>query len=167
MSESEEVRRARWAIYTAIERNAVEAFGGCVVERPSRLSPTYPPVRDVSPLAGARAARRAQAAAADRVRYYAAAARARGASWEEIGEALDLTATAARHGRPLGAAAFELVAEDREPGAPTRWPGWTPYTRWRCSSCGEWVTDHGPYDADAELGHAKGCERCDPGEGVS
>lgn len=155
--------RAAWAVRAVIERSAVEAFGAVPVERPSTFGPGRAALGEVSALGGVRAARHAEAVAFGRVRYYAEAARADGEPWREIGAALDLTVAAEEHDRPLGELAFELIAEGREPGMPgPRWSGWDPYVTWRCSSCGERVTDRGPYDGapcNIEQGHAPSCER--------
>lgn len=154
--------RARWAVQATIERNAVEAFDGVRVERPA-LFAGHSPVREVSALSGVRAARHAMAVASGRVRYYAQAARGDGTSWQEIGEALGLTA-AEGHDRALGEVAFELIAQGREPGMPAtdHWSGRGPSVSWRCGSCSERVTDRGPYDSapdNNEQGHAQGCAR--------
>lgn len=156
--------RAAWAVQATIERNAIEAFGALPIEHPSPFGPGRPPVRDVSALAGVRAAHHAQVVAFSRVRYYAQAARADGTPWQEIGAALDLSAAAEKHDRPLDELAFELIAQGREPGmpAPQDWSGRGPSVTWRCCSCGERVTDRGPYEGapyNNEQGHAPSCER--------
>lgn len=158
-------QRAAWAVQVVIERNAAEAFGAAVTGSPSPLGPVGSPVGGVPAVAGLRAAGHARAVAGSRVRYYAGAARGEGRSWREIGEALGLTAAAEEHGRAVGELAFELVTEGREPGmtpAAGCWPGQVPSVRWRCSSCGERVTDRGPYESapySNEQGHAGSCGR--------
>lgn len=104
------------------------------------------------PLAGVRAARVYEHAAARLAAGYVSRARADGTGWLEIGRALGLNAEG---GYDVAVAAYE-----RSRGADgfgVRLPFW-----FTCSSCGQQVTDRGPYIAspmDQEEGHAGDCAR--------
>jgi hypothetical protein len=83
-------------------------------------------------------------------------ARADGITWEQIGEALGLhLGSDGRSGLDLGVAAFEHFTG--EPGRGSR-----ASFRFRCASCGGYITDRGPrpgHPGDNEPGHAAGCVR--------
>lgn len=85
-------------------------------------------------------------------------ARSNGHSWHAIGEAAGLKPDSPHHS--LAEIAFEWACprdEDR--------PYDQPYSYWRCGGpddCGQWITDHGPYNphpTDREFGHAEDCRR--------
>lgn len=157
--------RARWRVHDKIYEVAVLLDGEQVrIERPSTFGPDHALERDVEALAGVRAALFVHRVAKGRVRHYAEQARGEGVSWARIGEALGLAEEAKRADTPLGEAAFSFVTEGRRPGqAPSSSPLAHPSrARWSCTSCGQRITDHGPFDghpADCEQGHAHGCER--------
>ncbi len=83
-------------------------------------------------------------------------ARADGITWAQIGEALGLDpGSGGKSGHDLGVAAFEHFAG--EPGLRSQ-----ASFRFRCASCGEYITDRGPLEGhpeDNEQGHAEGCVR--------
>jgi hypothetical protein len=89
-------------------------------------------------------------------REQAERARGDGVTWEQIGEALGLDqGPDAASGYDLGIAAFERFTG--EPG-----PGYPGSFQFCCASCGEHITDHGPFDSHPEgneQGHAAGCVR--------
>jgi hypothetical protein len=95
-------------------------------------------------------------AAARICRERAERARADGVTWEQIGEALGSSLGWDGEAAPdLGVAAFEHFT-----GASGRW-GQARF-RFRCASCGGYVTDRGPFEGhpeDNERGHADGCVR--------
>ncbi len=102
-----------------------------------------------TPDEGMKAALRLQRAARYATGQFATAARAEGTSWQMIAvilgykDADDPSLTPAER-------AFELVA------GPSR-PFESVSTRWTCSSCGQAVTDRGPFEShpeDNEQGHA-------------
>lgn len=153
-------QRAIWSLRTAIQVAAREGFGARSVERP--IPGFSLPDRDVEPLAGVRAAVLARHVAVGRVWEYAQQARADGHSWDAIAEALGVE----RAEGPLsrGERAYLHVVEDRPlytEGPGQRW-GSPQVAHWRCSSCGQHVTDRGPFEAapdNNEEGHASGCAR--------
>jgi hypothetical protein len=86
--------------------------------------------------------------------------RGEGHSWDAIAAALGL-GDDCEDPRPAQraflhvAADVSLATEDPHWGRPVS-------THWRCASCDQYVTDHGPFDADPaanEEGHAPGCSR--------
>jgi hypothetical protein len=104
------------------------------------------------PLAGIRYAMTAQAAAARVADSYIRYAREDGRTWLQIGQALALQADS---DYDIAAGAYEHAS------GPER-PFHEPSFRWDCPSCGQGITDHGPYTAnpwDSESGHAEGCPR--------
>lgn len=125
------------------------------MERPYRSGggSTY---TEPAPLQAIEAAVFTRNVAAGRARHYAQRARGDGHGWDVIGEALGLTEQAKHEQRGRGELAFEMVA-----GAPPmRFDRVT--CHWTCSTCGEFVTDNGPYNPhpeDQEEGHAADCSR--------
>ena len=89
-------------------------------------------------------------------REHAERARGDGITWEQIGEALGLDqGPDGGYGYDLGVAAFEHFAD-----GPGLW--YQASFHFRCASCGEYVTDRGPFQShpeDNEQGHAEGCVR--------
>lgn len=85
---------------------------------------------------------------------YARAARGAGKSWRDLVEPLRID-TSDEWSEPA-ADAFKLVAHTPSMPHDRVW------TSWRCASCGEDITDYGPYDghpADNEHGHRADCRR--------
>jgi hypothetical protein len=151
---------ARSHLQRLAERIAVEQFGGEIVEEPIPGFQLLTRRRLVDPLPGVRAARAIASAARGLLGEQASDARAAGRSWDEIGEALGLSAGAADE--PRAEAAFGEIAEGRR--AEPAWRSFrTPSTYWRCGSCGELVTDYGltgsSHPDDQESGHAETCAR--------
>lgn len=144
-------------LQTLMEEIAVEQFGGEVVVEPIEGYQFLTRRRLVDPLPGVRAAAVLRDVAWRVLVDAVEAARAAGRSWEELGEALGLPLD----GEPLGEVAFAFVVERREPER-ARELFWSPATSWRCASCGELVTDRGPFEShpdDNESGHATDCAR--------
>ncbi|WP_040698894.1 hypothetical protein [Nocardia vinacea] len=85
---------------------------------------------------------------------YADKARGQGRSWAEIATTLKID--------PAGVDDAAIEAFERV--APPNRHSWRSdnYTSWTCTSCGQRVTDRGPWEghpADNESGHAEDCER--------
>jgi hypothetical protein len=106
--------------------------------------------------ADVRAARIPPETAARICRDRAERARGDGITWPQIGEALGLhQGPDAKLGYDLGVAAFEHFT-----GEPDLW--YRASFQFRCASCGEYITDRGPFEShpeDNEQGHAPGCGR--------
>jgi hypothetical protein len=89
-------------------------------------------------------------------REQAERARGDGVTWEQIGEALGLDqGPDVASGYDLGIAAFEYFTGEPGPGYPASF-------QFCCASCGEYITDHGPFDSHPEgneRGHSEGCVR--------
>ena len=116
----------------------------------------------VGPLDGIRAALFVRDVAARHVRTYAEQARADGVGWAQIGTALGLADKAERTGTPVGEAAWSYVIEGLRPGQVPDDPWRQHSARWTCGSCGQRVTDRGPFSPhpdDCEQGHARDCAR--------
>lgn len=140
---------------------AVEVFSAVRSEVPVEGFRLLTESRLDDPLAAVRAADLLARVAEAQRTDHARAARASGRSWDEIGEALDLPVDG---DRPRDEAAFEWLIEGRAPNAtgPDHLSFRTPTTWWRCSACGQQVSDRGPYEShpdDNEHGHADGCPR--------
>ncbi|MDN5916086.1 MAG: hypothetical protein L0I76_13450 [Pseudonocardia sp.] len=140
---------------------AVEVFGAVRSEVPIEGFRLLTESRLDDPLAGVRAADLLARVADAQRTDHARAARAAGRSWDEIGEALELPLDG---DRPRGEAAFEWLIEGRAPESTGPADGLfrTPTTWWRCSACGQQVSDRGPYEShpdDNEHGHTEGCPR--------
>ncbi len=117
-------------------------------------------VRDLEPLAGARAARDVDLGARRAARDYIRQAREAGASWEQIGRALGVApnADADQAGLTVAEAAYTYAAGSLQTDTAAR------YGRsfiWRCQSCDQAINDRGLIagPADDELGHAENCPR--------
>ena len=94
------------------------------------------------------------------MRAYAEQARGAGRSWDDVAEALGIEAT--EDGEPRDEQAYLLLIEGRP--LPADEPSWfhRPTARWTCTSCGQRITDHGPFEShpdDVEHGHAEICTR--------
>jgi hypothetical protein len=145
----------------AIQAVAREGFGSGVGERPIPGLSTVP--RDVEPLAGLRAAVLARDVAARYVRDYVLTARADGHSWEVIAEALGVKQVEGSVSR--SERAYLHVVEDRplySEDSDQSWGRSAPAAHWRCGSCDQYVSEHGPFEAapyNAENGHDPACTR--------
>jgi hypothetical protein len=142
---------------TLVEEVAVEQFDGQVVVEPIEGYRILTRRRLVDPMPRVRAAGVLRAAARRVLVDAVVAARAAGRSWDEIGKALGLP----DDGGPVGEVAFALVVERREPER-ARELFRVPSMSWRCGSCGELVSDRGPFVShlvDNESGHAEDCGR--------
>lgn len=129
---------------------------GALAEReisPGRIEITHPQPADYA--AGVAAARRVELRARSLVHDYATKARGDGVSWRDLVEPLGIHVEPDSYEDPA-AAAFEKIAGEPWQRFDTR------TVSWRCASCGERVTDKGPYNGhpdDDETGHAETCER--------
>lgn len=144
----------------AIRRAARDAYNAEIVELPIEgfRSITKPRLDD--PMAGVQAAVLARDVALGELVAYAEQARGAGRSWDEVAEALGIEAT--EDGEPRAEQVYLLLIEGRP--LPSDEPSWfrRPTARWTCTSCGQRITDHGPFEAhpdDVEQGHADSCDR--------
>jgi hypothetical protein len=115
-------------------------------------------IRDLEPLAGARAARDIELGARRAAREYIRQAREAGHSWDQIGHALGMTPNADQTGLTVAEAAYTYAAGSPETDTTIQ------YGRsfiWRCRSCNQAVSDRGLIagPADDEPGHAQHCPR--------
>ena len=117
-------------------------------------------IRDLQPLAGARAARDVELGARHAAREYIRTAREAGHSWDQIGHALEVipNADADQVGLTVAQAAYTYAAGSPHTDTAVR------YGRsflWRCRSCDQAISDRGLIagPADDELGHAEDCLR--------
>jgi hypothetical protein len=164
MTESETTARAAYRrAFEVRETVRREAFrlardaGAQVIARPMFRGEQEPAVRDVEPLAGARAAADLEAAAKGTARDYIRQAREAGHGWEQIGQALGLAPGGGRDGATLGEAAYTYSTGQRDGEPP-----WEPRSfGWTCRSCDQHITDRGLVagPADDEPGHAGDCPR--------
>jgi len=136
-------------VYTALRKEHGDA---AIVERPIR-GMTLTASAPADYVAGIGAAQEVARVARSLASDYARKARGEGMPWRDLAAALGISAD------PDDApaeTAFELVAP-------------TPLMRfdavsvcWDCASCGQWITDKGPYNGhptDDETGHADNCAR--------
>ena len=133
--------------------------GAQTVTRPMFRGDKEPTVRDVEPLAGARASRDIELAAKGTARDYIRQAREAGHGWEQIERALGLAPDTDpdREGATVGDAAYTYAVARRQSEPP-----WEPrYFAWTCRSCDQPISDHGLIagPADDEPGHAQDCPR--------
>jgi hypothetical protein len=132
--------------------------GAQIVTRPVFRGEKEPTVRDVEPLAGARAAHDLELSAQGLVRDYIRQAREAGHGWDQIGRALGLDASGPGRGEATPAEAAYTYAVGRRESEPP----WEPrYFGWTCRSCDKCITDRGLIQgpADDELGHLQDCPR--------
>jgi hypothetical protein len=152
------IRAARGTVRREAVRLARDA-GAQTVTRPMFRGDKEPTVRDVEPLAGARAARAIELAAKGTARDYIRQAHEAGHGWEQIGRALGLAPAADRdhEGATVGDAAYTYAVGTRQSEPP-----WGPrYFGWTCRSCDQPISDRGLIagPADDEPGHAPNCPR--------
>jgi hypothetical protein len=136
-------------IHTALRQ---EHGAAAIVERPIRgMTLTVDAPADY--VAGIGAAQDIARVARSLASDYARKARGEGIPWRDLAAALGLSAD------PDDApaeSAFEIVAP-----APSM-PFDAVSVCWECASCGQWITDKGPYNGhpeDDEIGHAGNCAR--------
>ena len=150
--------RVVYRVRRQVRAVAVELFGATAVEIPV---PGYQILTDSTvddALAAVRAAVLVRHVATGQAHDYALAARGAGRTWGEVADALGLAnphAAGEDDYRTPGERAFEEIA-----GSGSMF--WAPRLRWTCSTCGQRVTDDGPYEshpADNEEGHGEGCSR--------
>jgi hypothetical protein len=154
-------QRARAARDTA-RRDTIQLAretGAAMVTRPLFRGENEPTVRDVEPLAGARAARDLELAAKGTARDYIRQAREAGHGWDQIGQALGVSpgADADQTGMTVAEAAYTYAA-----GRPDTESPWRPRSfTWTCRSCDQAIGDRGLVagPADDEVGHADDCSR--------
>src|SRR6266851_1129177 len=133
--------------------------GAPIIERPVYSRDKEPTVRDVEPLAGARAARDLESAAEGAARDYIRQAREAGHGWDRIGEALGLVPGrgADQEGATAADAAYTYAAGRPDTEAPWRHRSF----HWTCRSCDQHIDDRGLIQGPAgdEPGHAGDCPR--------
>lgn len=128
---------------------------GSVVQRPisPRIDIPHPVPADYA--AGITAARKVAGHARRLLREYADAARGDGRTWRELAEPLGIEMDEDGY-TDVAVEAFLAVCPEPLRQFDRR------RTSWRCASCGEVVTDYGPYNGnpvDDESGHAEDCVR--------
>lgn len=107
-----------------------------------------------TPRHGLRAALRLRDEATGHARRFIEELRGDGASWP------DVAAEVRRHDAGIDEAAVQAVFEEFAAGGLSAFD--TAWMSWRCSSCEQRITDHGPYNphpSDIEEGHTADCER--------
>ena len=138
----------------------VSQSGGRTVARPmfSQRPDLHMTTTDAEPMAGIQAVRQVEHAARRLTREYVRQAREDGHTWQEIGAALGLSASAAHRGVSLAEAAYDDIAGDPDSEYASRY-GRT--FAWTCPACRAVVSDRGPCSgpAEDEQGHADGCPR--------
>ena len=146
---------AKQLIERAIHRILTEKHGpGAVTRRP--LSVRYPVEVDAPTdyRDAIKAARVASNVAQGLMREYARQARGHGLTWAEIAPSL-IEPDGDDYGDDPALEAFRWVA-------PTPSQRFDPINcSWTCQTCGEFVTDRGPYEGpwEDETGHAETCAR--------
>jgi hypothetical protein len=148
------VTNAYWRMRQAAIQIA-QAAGAEIHERPA-FPGSISIHQHAEPLAGIRAAQILADCAARIRRDYTQLARGEAITWQQIGQALSLDqGPDGKAGYDLGVAAFEHF--EGEPGL------WHQASfHYQCASCGEYITDRGPFEShpdDCETGHAKDCTR--------
>jgi hypothetical protein len=152
------MRAARETARREASRLARDA-DAAIVTRPMFRGDKEPAVRDVEPVAGARAARDLELAALGTARDYIRQAREAGHGWEQIGRALGLDPGV---GPDRGEATAADAAFTYATGRPGTEAPWEPrYFGWTCRSCDQPIADRGLIQgsADDEPGHAQNCPR--------
>lgn len=153
--------RAAGRVRGMVQEIAGSAFGGRILELPIPGFTVFTDRQLDDPLAGVRSALFVRNLAETQMYEHAKAARAAGRSWDEIGAALELPE---REYTSRGEATFLWLVEGREPEQESEGlPSFRSATTWwRCGTCGQLVTDRGPFEShpdDNETGHAVGCPR--------
>jgi hypothetical protein len=153
-------KRAAWELQTAIERVARDVYGAQIVQVPSEGFERATKQKLDDPLAGVQAALLARSVAVAQMQAYAEQARGAGRSWDDVAEALGIEAT--EDDEPRDEQAYRLLIEGRP--LPVDEPSWfhRPKAWWTCTTCGQQVADHGPFEShpdDVETGHAEACVR--------
>ena len=159
-------RNAEARMAAAREAVRADAFrlardsGSQIITRPMFSDRSEPTVRDVEPLAGARAARDLEhAACGTRPRLHPPGPRSRAMTGTRSAtpSAWPPAATPTSRERRLQTAAYTYAAGRPDTEAPWRPRSFT----WTCRSCDQHITDHGLIQgpADDELGHAGDCPR--------
>jgi hypothetical protein len=133
--------------------------GAGLVTRPMLSPGKERTIRDVEPLAGARAARDLELAARGTARDYIRQAREAGHSWDQIGDTLGTIpgGDAGHTAMTAAEAAYTYAAGHPDTEAPWRPRSFT----WTCRSCNQAISDQGLIagPADDEHGHADDCSR--------
>ena len=158
-STAEQRRAAARATARAETFRLARDSGAGLVTRPMFSPDKEQTIRDVEPLAGARAARDLELAARGTARGYIRQAREAGHSWDEIGLALGVIpgGNAGQAGMTVAEAAYTYAA-----GCPDTQAPWRPRAfTWTCRSCDQAISDQGLIagPADDEHGHADNCSR--------
>ncbi|MBO0819349.1 MAG: hypothetical protein J2P26_00710 [Nocardiopsaceae bacterium] len=153
MAARDEARRA-------VHRVALDD-GAQTISRPA-FPGAQATVRDVEPLAGARAARKIELAARAAATGYIRDAREAGHTWHDIGEALGVVpgGDAGQAGETVAEAAYcYAIRAAGQPGPQA--PGRAGSFWWHCRSCDQVISDQGHIGtpADNEPGHADSCPR--------
>jgi hypothetical protein len=162
-----EAERRRSGIKTrlsnlVLEEVRAELGPGGVGYGPDPGFPQYGNRPQPDPLTAVRAARTVRQEAAQLLGEHIDRARGAGHTWAELAAALGLTKLADEAGIPDGQAAFCWATTGRIDGDRGPVWGYEPRRSWRCASCQERVTDHGPFNGnpgDDETGHAPDCPR--------
>jgi hypothetical protein len=113
-------------------------------------------------LAGLRAAAAIRAAAYAQIYEHAMNARGDGATWAQIGRALGIDGEEWEGQDPAETIYRYLVWDEPLPDVSPSWGRREGKARWTCRSCGQRVSDDGPWEANPEnieSGHAEDCER--------
>jgi len=145
----------------AAARRVALAAGAQIIHRPV-FPGAQATVRDLEPLAGARAARKIEAGARATAVGYIRDAREAGHGWDQIGHALGMTpggGDASQQAATAADAAYTYAVGRPETEAP-----WRPRIfTWTCRSCDQPISDRGQAagPADDELGHVGTCPRLD------
>jgi hypothetical protein len=152
-------QRAAWELQTAIERLARDVYGAQIVQVPIEGVERATKRKLDDPLAGVQAALLARNVAVAQMQAYAEQARGAGRSWDDVAEALGIEAA---DDEPRDEQAYRLLIEGRP--LPVDEPSWfhRPKAWWTCATCGQQITDHGPFEThpdDVEQGHADSCTR--------
>jgi hypothetical protein len=151
------MRAAHDQARAAAERIALGS-GAQIIRRPI-FPGAQASVRDVEPLAGARAARKIELGARAAALGYIRAAREAGHGWDQIGQALGMIpgGDAGQAGMTAAEAAYTYAAGRPDTEAP-----WQPrFFGWHCRSCDQAISDRGQIAGPAgdEQGHAEHCPR--------
>ena len=154
--------RSAWELRNTIRRVAHDVRGAEIAEEPVEGYRVLTTKTLDDPLAGVRAAVLARDVAEGQMLTYAEEARGTGRSWDEVAEVAEaLRIESTEDDAPRAEQAYLLLVEGR-PLPVAEPPSWwhRPAARWTCTSCGQRVTDHGPFEShpdDVEQGHVSSC----------